>query len=133
MATIIEFDSAAQPREANALPANIEAEAAFLGACLIDNRVLEDLPVPLTPEHFYEPLHGRIFAKLLDVTGANLLANPVTLKPYFDSDEAMKARVSAPAMPRGPERNSLMVRPLHRIDHDTVAGDQTGQDFHHPL
>ena len=91
MATIIDFDSAAPVREGNMLPANIEAEAAFLGACLIDNRVLEDLPVPITPEHFYEPLHGRIFAKLLDVTGANLLANPVTLKPYFESDEAMKA------------------------------------------
>ena len=91
MATIIDFETTQPISAAKALPANIEAEAAFLGACLIDNRVLEDLPVPLTPEHFFEPLHGRIFAKLADVAGNNMLANPVTLKPYFEGDEAMKA------------------------------------------
>ena len=76
---------------AQQLPANLEAEAAFLGACLIDNRVLEDLPVALTPAHFFDPLHGRIFDRLCQVTGRNLLANPVTLKPYFEADEAMRA------------------------------------------
>ena len=64
MATIMELPTTHTPPAEAALPANIEAEAAFLGACLIDNRVLEDLPVPLTPDHFHEPLHGRIFAKL---------------------------------------------------------------------
>ena len=39
------------------LPSNIEAEAAFLGAVLIDNRVLEELRTPILPEHFFEPLH----------------------------------------------------------------------------
>ena len=29
------------------LPANLEAEAAFLGAVLIDNRVIEELQVPI--------------------------------------------------------------------------------------
>ena len=78
-------------RTEQALPANIEAEAAFLGACLIDNRVMEDLPVPLTPDHFFEPIHGRIFERIAQVTGNNMLANPVTLKPYFEADEAMRA------------------------------------------
>ena len=32
---------------ARALPANVEAEAAFLGAALIDNRVIEELTTPL--------------------------------------------------------------------------------------
>lgn len=71
------------------LPQNVEAEAAFLGACLIDNRLLEDLPVPLNPAHFFEPLHGRIFETIQKITDANLIANPVTLKPYFDGDSAM--------------------------------------------
>ena len=91
MATIMNLASGSAERDETRLPANIEAEAAFLGACLIDNRVLEDLPVQLTAAHFFEPLHGRIFEKLQDVTGRNLLANPVTLKPYFDQDEAMRA------------------------------------------
>ncbi len=73
------------------LPANVEAEAAFLGACLIDNRVLEDLPVPLHADHFHEPLHGRIFARISQVVGDNLLASPVTIKLFFEADAAMTA------------------------------------------
>lgn len=91
MATVVELAANQNARQEQALPANIEAEAAFLGACLIDNRVLEDLPVPLTPDHFHEPIHGRIFQRIAQVTGNNMLANPVTLKPYFEADEAMRA------------------------------------------
>src|SRR5690606_40033754 len=53
-----------------------------------------------------------------------------TLFPYttlFRSAEAMKARVSPPAMPRGCGR-SVMPRP---IGFHPVAGDQARQDFHH--
>src|SRR6185369_1451168 len=39
---------------ARQLPSNIEAEAAFLGAVLIDNRVIEELNTPLKPAHFFE-------------------------------------------------------------------------------
>ena len=91
MATLLDLPANHVDRAEPALPANLEAEAAFLGACLIDNRVLEDLPVPLAPLHFFEPLHARIFERITQVTGNNLLANPVTLKPYFEADEAMRA------------------------------------------
>src|SRR5690606_29343293 len=70
------------------LPRNVEAEAAFLGAILIDNRVVEDLPVQLTPAHFFEPLHGRIFAQAMALIERNSIATPVTLKPFFEHDEA---------------------------------------------
>ncbi|MXP26125.1 replicative DNA helicase [Altererythrobacter indicus] len=73
-----------------ALPANLEAEAAFLGAVLIDNRVLEELPVTVRPEHFFEPLHGRIFERVLTLIDRQMVVTPVTLKPYFDADEALK-------------------------------------------
>ncbi len=72
-----------------ALPANLDAEAAFLGAVLIDNRVLEELPVSLRPEHFFEPLHGRIFERITIQVDKQMVVTPVTLKPYFDSDPAM--------------------------------------------
>ncbi len=38
---------AANDPQGRSLPANLEAEAAFIGAALIDNRVLEELPVEL--------------------------------------------------------------------------------------
>ncbi len=77
--------------EGRTLPSNIEAEAAFLGAALIDNRVLEELRTPIRPEHFFEPLHERIFERITKLVDRNATASPVTLKPYFESDEALKA------------------------------------------
>src|SRR6478735_2375792 len=72
-----------------ALPANLEAEAAFLGAVLIDNRLLEELAVPLRPEHFFEPLHARIIERVLVLLDKQMVVTPVTLKPYFETDPAM--------------------------------------------
>ena len=65
MLDIVRLAPSATAGEAPQLPRNIEAEAAFLGAILIDNRVVEDLPVALTPDHFFEPLHGRIFQQTM--------------------------------------------------------------------
>ena len=74
----------------HALPANIEAEAAFLGAVLIDNRVIEELAKPLAPAHFFEQVHGRIYERILQLLDRKAVVTPVTLKPYFESDEALK-------------------------------------------
>ncbi|MFC3100552.1 replicative DNA helicase [Altererythrobacter lauratis] len=73
-----------------ALPANLEAEAAFLGAVLIDNRVLEELSVALRPDHFFAPVHARIFERVLALVDRQMVVTPVTLKPYFETDEALK-------------------------------------------
>ena len=72
------------------LPANIEAEAAFLGAVLIDNRVLEDMATPLRAQHFFEPVHQRVFDRIVTLLDRNAHVSPVTLKPYFEADEALK-------------------------------------------
>ncbi len=80
-------ESAAQAR---ALPANIEAEAAFLGAVLIDNRVIEELQTPLRPDHFFEPVHSRIYERILALIDRQAVVTPVTLKPYFETDEALQ-------------------------------------------
>ena len=72
------------------LPANVEAEAAFLGALLIDNRVVEELPVNLTPAHFFEPAHARIYDRIRQLMDRSAVVTPVTLKPYFEADEGLK-------------------------------------------
>ena len=75
---------------ARTLPSNIEAEAAFIGAVLIDNRVVEELTTPLRAEHFFEPVHQRIFERILTLLDRNAVATPITLKPFFEADEALK-------------------------------------------
>ncbi|AKM10903.1 replicative DNA helicase [Croceicoccus naphthovorans] len=82
--------SAANDSDGRQLPANVEAEAAFLGAALIDNRVIEELNTHLVPDHFFEPLHARIYEKILTLIDRKAVVTPVTLKPYFETDEAMK-------------------------------------------
>src|SRR3546814_20380574 len=91
MSEVARFPAPVSSGDDRQLPRNIEAEAAFLGAILIDNRVVEDLPVQLNAAHFFEPLHGRIFAQTMALIERNSIATPVTLKPYFENDEAMKA------------------------------------------
>ena len=87
---LIKSDEAAAPAPLMKLPANLEAEAAFLGAVLIDNRVIEELTVPIRADHFFEPLHQRIYTRVLTLIERNATASPVTLRPYFEADEALK-------------------------------------------
>ncbi|MEZ0494719.1 replicative DNA helicase [Sphingomonas sp. IW22] len=79
------------PGEPIRLPQNVEAEAALLGAMMIDNRLADDIIDMLKPEHFHEPVHGRIFGAVAKLRGDDLLANPLTLKPLFEGDTGMAA------------------------------------------
>jgi replicative DNA helicase len=89
MADIIRL-SDAQPHEPPSLPQNVEAEAALLGALMIDNRLAEDIQLKLRPDHFFEPLHARIYESILKLVDRNMIASPVTLRPLFEADEEMK-------------------------------------------
>ena len=82
------------------LPQNVEAEAALLGAMMIDNRVAEDVLMRLKPDHFFEPVHGRVFAAILSLLNRNMIANPVTLRPLFEADEGLKELGGPPYLAR---------------------------------
>ena len=82
----IVLDGGAKPPQ---MPFNIDAEKALLGAILIENRMLEEVILQLRDEHFYEPLHGRIFAQVRRLADLNMVANPVTLRPLFENDPAL--------------------------------------------
>ena len=90
MAEVLRIADPVEPPTQTALPQNVEAEAALLGALMIDNRLVEDVQLKLRPDHFFEPLHGRIYEAVLRMTDGNRVANPVTLRPLFESDEAIK-------------------------------------------
>ncbi len=67
-------------------PSNLEAEQGLLGAILVNNRAFEKVGDFLRPEHFFDPVHGRIFAACGRMIERGQIANPVTLKPIFDGD-----------------------------------------------
>lgn len=62
----------------------------MLGAMMIDNRLADDIVDRLEPMHFYEPVHGRIFAAIKSLRSQDMLATPVTLRPMFEADEGIK-------------------------------------------
>src|ERR1051325_3035707 len=90
MAEVIRIAESASEQGTQALPQNVEAEAALLGALMIDNRLVEDVQLKLRPHHFFEPLHSRIYEAILKMTDGNRVANPVTLRPLFESDQNIK-------------------------------------------
>lgn len=71
---------------------NVEAEQAILGTIILNNEYLNRVSEFLRTEHFYEPAHQKIFAQILhNVEKVNIIANPVTLKQFFESDPSIKA------------------------------------------
>jgi replicative DNA helicase len=71
------------------MPHNLEAEQALLGAILVNNEAAQKVQGFLLAEHFYEPVHGRIYESILKLMDKNQIADPVKLKPYFDNDESL--------------------------------------------
>jgi replicative DNA helicase len=91
MATSIPLeDASALTPSYRSLPSNIEAEQALLGALLINNEATSLVAAFLLPEHFFLPVHGRIFDAVLRMIEKGQIANPVTLKHYFERDEGLE-------------------------------------------
>jgi replicative DNA helicase len=73
-----------------ALPHNIEAEQQLLGAVLTNNDVYDRISSLIRAEHFFEPVHQRIFEIAAARIQKNALASPVTLKAFLEDDPALK-------------------------------------------
>ncbi len=77
-------------------PHNIEAEQALLGAILVNNETVGRVSEFLLAEHFFEPLHQRIYEHAVKLIERQQIANPVSLRPFFESDPAM-VEIGGPA------------------------------------
>ncbi|MFM7302331.1 MAG: DnaB-like helicase N-terminal domain-containing protein, partial [Alphaproteobacteria bacterium] len=65
-------------------PSNLAAEQALLGALLANNKAFERVGEYLAPEHFADPVHGRIFHAIKRRVEAGQLADAVTLRAEFE-------------------------------------------------
>jgi len=72
------------------LPHNTEAEQQLLGAILTNNDLYDRIAAIVNPQHFYEPVHARIFELASSRIAKNNLASPVTLKAFMADDEGLK-------------------------------------------
>ncbi|ANT61563.1 replicative DNA helicase [Salipiger sp. CCB-MM3] len=76
--------------QADTMPHSIEAEQQLLGAILTNNDVYDRVAAILGPQHFYDPVHRRIFEIAAARIAKNNLASPVTLKAFMEDDEGLK-------------------------------------------
>lgn len=80
---------APQEEERDPTPRNEEAEAALLGSLMLDNRII-DVVSRLQPEHFFWEVHGEVFAAIRKLAGEGKVANPITLRPYFENHPSLQ-------------------------------------------
>ncbi|MBM7069607.1 replicative DNA helicase [Actibacterium sp. 188UL27-1] len=77
-------------QDSEALPHNIEAEQQLLGAVLTNNDIYDRVASVVTPQHFYDPVHARIFEVASARIAKNLQATPVTLKAFLEDEPGLK-------------------------------------------
>ena len=73
--------------DANQLPNNIEAEQAVIGSLLTSNEIFDDISSIISENNFYDPLHQKIYASINNLIYKGMLANPITLKSYFENEK----------------------------------------------
>ena len=69
------------------LPNNIEAEQSVIGSILLTNEIFDEVSLIVSSKNFYDPIHKRIFEALEKLIYGGLLANPITLKNYFEKEK----------------------------------------------
>ena len=69
------------------LPNNIEAEQAILGSLLVSNEIYDEISIYVKSNNFYDPMHQKIFTAIEKLIFSGMLANPITLKNYFENEK----------------------------------------------
>ncbi len=71
----------------NELPNNIEAEQSVIGSILVSNEIFDEISTIISSLNFYDPMHQKIFNAIENLVYKGLLANPITLKNYFEKEK----------------------------------------------
>ena len=69
------------------LPNNIEAEQAVIGSILVSNDIFDEINTIISSINFYDPMHQKIFEAIESLIYKGMLANPITLKNYFEDEK----------------------------------------------
>ena len=69
------------------LPNNIEAEQAVIGSLLVNNEIFDEISTIISGINFYDPMHQKIFDAVDTLIYKGMLANPITLKNYFEDEK----------------------------------------------
>ena len=73
----------------NKQPSNLEAEQALIGSILVNNDIIDEVSTIINPNIFYDPAHIKIYEVIESLNNKGMIANPITLKNYFEKDNML--------------------------------------------
>ena len=71
------------------LPSNIEAEQSVIGSIMVNNEIIDEVASIINFEKFHDPVHKKIYEVIENLNNKGLIANPITLKNYFESNNGI--------------------------------------------
>lgn len=83
---VIPITSAGRPEPL----ANVEAEAALLGALIIENDLIAPVAKRVAERDFLEPFHARLFEKVVAENRRGRSVTPIILAPHFADDDGLE-------------------------------------------
>ncbi len=69
------------------LPNNIEAEQSVIGSILVTNEIFDEISTIISSINFFDPMHQKIYNAIESLIYKGMLANPITLKNYFEDEK----------------------------------------------
>ena len=73
----------------NKLPSNIEAEQSLIGSVLVNNDIIDEISNIVNAGKFFDPIHRKIYEVIETLNNKGMIANPITLKNYFEKDSGL--------------------------------------------
>ena len=70
-------------------PSNLEAEQALIGSILVNNDIIDEISNLIKSHIFYDPAHIKIFEVIEHLNNKGMIANPITLKNFFEKDNML--------------------------------------------
>ena len=71
------------------LPSNLEAEQALIGSVLVNNDIIDEISNIINSQKFFDPSHRKIYETIESLNNKGMIANPITLKNYFENDNSL--------------------------------------------
>jgi replicative DNA helicase len=84
--TLASFERVHTAAAVRAAPQNVELEQALLGAILINNDAFGRVSDFLEPDHFFEPIHQKVYQIVGDLIRGGKTATPITLKTFLPAE-----------------------------------------------
>jgi len=75
--------------EEKKLPSNLEAEQALIGSVLVNNDIIDEISNIVNATKFFDPIHRKIFEVIESLNNKGMIANPITLKNYFENEAGL--------------------------------------------